>query len=158
MQKHIKLMSMPWLQTVRNGYIITCMFIIIIMVVFDIRVIDTDTWLHFTTAPNLALFRAEGDKKQSTLLLLLPDEHTLPHSVSHCGWSGRFWSWLLSKETERWPVLLPGQELPWSFVLDLESFSDQIGIFYFAYHWLMCVGVSFQVQVPWFGGWWGSHW
>ena len=31
---------------------------------FDIRVIDTDAQPYLTTAPNLVLFRAEGEKKQ----------------------------------------------------------------------------------------------
>ena len=29
MQKHMKLMSVPWWQTIRNGNIITCVFIIL---------------------------------------------------------------------------------------------------------------------------------
>ena len=33
-------------------------------VLFDICVIDTDPQLYLTTAPNLVLFRAEGEKKQ----------------------------------------------------------------------------------------------
>ena len=33
-------------------------------VLFDIRVIDTDAQSYLTTAPNLVLFRAEGEKKQ----------------------------------------------------------------------------------------------
>ena len=33
-------------------------------VLFDIRVIDIDAQSYLTTAPNLVLFRAEGEKKQ----------------------------------------------------------------------------------------------